>query len=60
MRTGEDTPEYDYDMPIYFKLEGVNMETGETFIIDVVRDLKKGVINIECRKCHNQHSWKES
>lgn len=60
MRTGEDTPEYDYDMPVSFKFKGVDMETGETFIIDAVRDLKKGVINIGCRKCHNQHSWKES
>ena len=60
VRSGENTPEYDYDMPFSLKIKVVDMETGLAFIIEAVRDLKNEVIIIECRKCHNQHTWKES
>lgn len=60
VRSGENTPEYDYDMHFSFKFKGVDIETGSTFIVEAIRDLENDVIMIKCRKCHNQHSWKES
>lgn len=57
VRSGEGTPEYDYDTRIPFRFEGVDLTNGTIFFVDGIDDLENNTIVIKCRNCREEYSW---